>query len=390
VVKLPSKKSGEDGGIKVLERIYIDNYRCLVNFECRLGPSQLILGPNGGGKTTLFNVLLALREFSINGVPPDNLFLGYTRTRWQDVPEQTFELDVSGNEGIYTFRLVVDSWGQPTARPRVVKEEVLFSGKPIFRFTQGEVHLFNDRYEDKVQYPFDWFRSALATVTERPENKKLSWFKRWFSSLLFIIPDPHQMSPLAEREAPVPAVNMSNFAAWYRHLRLESDDQKLFEDLREAIPGFEGMDLKDAGLGNRLLVLNFSLEGNQGQGKKYFTHTFNELSDGQRVLISLYTVLHFALKPDVALFFDEPDNFIALKEIQPWLEKILEHVEEEDSNRQVVIISHHPELLNRLALPGGIKLDRPGGRHSRVSPFTDPAETGLSPAELVARGWDHE
>src|SRR5438128_3676730 len=169
----------------MLDRVYLDNYRCFVNFECHLARKQLILGPNGGGKTTLLNALASIWDFCINGVPPDNLFGGPTRTRWQSVAEQTFELDVSGNDGTYTFRLELDAWGQP-AHPRVVKEEVLFSGKPIFRFVKGEVHLFNDRHEDKVQYPFDWHRSALATVTERPENKKLTWFKRWLGSLLFV------------------------------------------------------------------------------------------------------------------------------------------------------------------------------------------------------------
>ncbi len=378
----------------MLERLYVDNYRCLVSFECRFGSKQLILGPNGGGKTTLFNVLATLRDFCINGAPAENLFVGSSRTRWQNLPEQTFELEVSGNESLYTFRLVVDSWGQPTARPRVVKEEVFFSGKPIFRFAQGEVHLFNDEHEENVKYPFDWFRSALATITERPDNKKLSWFKRWLASLLFISPDPHQMmmNPLAEREAHAPTVNMSNFPAWYRHLCQESASliPNLIVDLGEAMLGFESMDLKDAGMGNRVLVLTFFIQENQGQAKQYFTHTFNELSDGQRVLIGLYTVLHFALKPGATVFFDEPDNFIALAEIQPWLEKVLERVEDENSNTQVVIASHHPELLNRLAFHGGIVLDRPGGRRTRVTQFNDPAQTGLSPAELVARGWDHE
>lgn len=374
----------------MLDRIYVDNYRCMVNFECRFGPKQLILGPNGGGKSTLFDALALLRDYCALGLQVDHRLAGFTRTRWQDLPEQTFELDVSGNDGLYTFRLVVDSWGYPTARPRIRKEEVFFSGKPIFRFDQGDVHLFNDRHEEKVTYPFDWFRSALATVTERAENTKLSWFKRWLANLLFISPDPHQMSPLAEKEAPAPAANLSNFAAWYRHLRLESDDHGLLADLREAVPCFESMDLKDAGLGNRFLVLTFSIEGNPGQGKRYFTHPFHELSDGQRVLIGLYTVLHFALEGGSNLFFDEPDNYIALAEIQPWLEKILDRVDEENSNSQVTIISHHPELLNRLALQGGLVLDRPEGRHTRARPFNDPAETGLTPAELVTRGWDRE
>lgn len=375
----------------MLERIYIDNYRCFVNFECKFGPKQLILGPNGAGKTSLFKVLGSLREFCFHGEPPDNLFVGASRTRWQDVPEQTFELDVAGNDGLYTFRLVLDTWGQAIARPRVVREEVFFSGKPIFRFAQGEVHLFNDRHEEKVKYPFDWNRSALATITERPENKKLWWFKRWLGGLLIICPDPRQMKTIAEREELAPTENLSNFAAWYRHLRLENDhlNQSVLADLRQALEGFDSMDVADVGLGNRALKATFSTEENAGQPKSFYAQFLHELSDGQRVLIALYTVLHFALKPGATVLFDEPDNFIALREVQPWLEKVIERAED-DNAAQAVIVSHHPELLNRLALDGGIRFDRPGGRHARALPFTDSAQTGLAPAELVARGWEHE
>ncbi len=104
----------------MLERIYVDNYRCLVNFECRLGARQLILGPNGAGKSTLGDVLLLLRDFCTREAPIDEVFPDPTRTRWQRVNEQSFELDVSGNGGMYTFRLVVDRVGA-LGRPRVVK-----------------------------------------------------------------------------------------------------------------------------------------------------------------------------------------------------------------------------------------------------------------------------
>jgi hypothetical protein len=373
----------------MLDRLYVDNYRCMVNFDCRFSPAQLILGPNGAGKTTLLDVVCLLRDFCIAGIPSENSFVDSTRTRWQNVAEQTFELDASGNGGQYTLRLVVDRWGSP-ARARVLKEEVLFSGKPIFRFLQGEVHLFNDRHEEMVQYPFDWHRSALATTTERPENTKLSWFKRWLGGVLYLSPDPHQMSGLADRESRYPTRDLSNFAAWYRHLRLESDDQTLFDDLREVIPGFESMALKDAGMGYRVLLLNFFADGAQGQARSSFSQFFNEVSDGQRVLAGLYTALRFALKPETTLLFDEPDNFIALKEIEPWLDAVLQKVEDADNNTQVLIVSHHPELLNRLGFKSGVVLDRPGGRHTRTQAFSDPLQTGLSPAELVARGWDHE
>jgi ABC-type lipoprotein export system ATPase subunit len=369
----------------MLERLYVDNYRCLVNFECQLAAKQLILGPNGVGKSTLLDVLSLLRDFCVRGLAAEDLFADSTRTRWQSVAEQTFEVDVSGNGGKYTFRLVLDTVGSP-ARPRVVKEEVDFSGAPVFRFTMGEVHLFNDHHEDKVQYPFDWHRSALATITERRENTKLSWFKHWLGGLLCLSPDPRRMSALAQKETAFPAADLSNFADWYRHLRLESDDTALLADLRKAIQGFENIFLKEAGLGNRVLKVTLLSEEEVGTASRDDVYEFSELSDGQRVLVGLYTALHFALKADATIAFDEPDNFVALRETLPWLSKVLEQVE--DAPAQVLIISHHPELINRMAFENGLLLQRPGGRHTRARRFTDPSQTGLSPAELVVRGWE--
>ena len=51
---------------------------------------------------------------------------------------------------------------------------------------------------------------------------------------------------------------------------------------------------------------------------------FTDLSDGQRQLIVLYTVLQ-SLKQNIfsVLLIDEPDNFVSLREIQPWLKSLL-------------------------------------------------------------------
>jgi hypothetical protein len=297
-------------------------------------------------------------------------------------------LDVSGNRGKYSFRLVMDSWGNPE-RPRVVMEEVRFDGKPIFRFEKGEVHLFNDRAEDKVQYPFDWHRSALATITERKDNTRLSWFKRWLGGLLYVQPDPWAMRGIAAQEAERPDQHLANFADWYRHLRQETDDHEFIKDLCEVIEGFGTMRLEGAGEGRREIKVRMSGSEN-GQYVQETEYLLSELSEGQRVLIGLYAVLHFALKPDATLCFDEPDNFIALRELQPWLTKVLERTEDDESVAQVVIASHHPELLNRMAFKEGLLLDRPAGRHTRAQRFDDKSQTGLTAAELIARGWERE
>jgi predicted ATPase len=261
----------------------------------------------------------------------------------------------------------------------VLKEDVEFSGKPIFRFENGEVHLFNDRHEDKVQYPFDWHRSALATISERKDNTKLSWLKQWFGGLLCISPDPRQMTGVASQEAKNPDQNLAHFADWYRHLRQEMDDHAFLEDLRQILPGFVSMRLEHAGERRREIKIRMA-------GKDEYL--LSELSDGQRVLIGLYAVLHFT-PSNPTLCFDAPDNFIALREVQPWLDRVLDRTEA-DPPGQVFIASHHPELLNQMAFKSGLSLFRPDGRQARAERFSDPSETGLTAAELVARGWENE
>jgi AAA domain, putative AbiEii toxin, Type IV TA system len=333
---------------------------------------------------------MLIRDFCALGKPGDDDFVGSTRTRWQDVAEQRFELDVLGGGGTYAFKLVVDSWGNPQ-RPRVVEESVNFNGRSVFRFVGGEVHLYNDSHEDKVLYPFDWHRSALATITERQENTKLTWFKRWLTRLLCIRPDPFGMSSVASTEAKWPTSSQSNFADWYRHLRQERGDHEHEEfatAMRGVIEGLVGIRLEDAGERKReikLVMAPTDLDSGKRHPQDYL---FEELSDGQRVLLGLYAVLHFALNGETTLCFDEPDNFLALGEIQPWLQSVSDRAVETRS--QVLLASHHPELLNSMAFRQGLQFDRPNARHLRVGRFDDQAATGLSPAELVARGWERD
>ena len=46
----------------MLQRLYADNYKCLVNFDLRLQELSLLLGPNGVGKTSVLDVVFALRR----------------------------------------------------------------------------------------------------------------------------------------------------------------------------------------------------------------------------------------------------------------------------------------------------------------------------------------
>ena len=119
--------------------------------------------------------------------------------------------------GAYVYRLVLEPWGDP-AKPRVVSETVHLDGKPIFEFLTGEANLFNDRFEPKVTYPFDWHRSALATIAPRKDNQRLTRFMGWFSDLFCFRMNPFAMIARAEGESLFPSVDLSNIPSWYRHL----------------------------------------------------------------------------------------------------------------------------------------------------------------------------
>jgi predicted ATPase len=366
----------------MLTRLYIDNFRCFVNFEYRPARRQLIVGRNGSGKSTLVDGLLLLRQFVVRGDTFDQFPVLNQRTRWLNQARVTFEVEAELDGESYIYRLVIDPWGEPR-RPRVASETVHLDGKLAFEFINGEVHLYNDQLEHKVTYPFDWHRSALATIIPRPDNQKLTRVKEWFAGLLCFRINPFAIGARAEAEQPYVNLDLSNFAAWYRHL-VQTDQRQnaaMLESLSSVLDGFSFLNLELAGENVRLLVAEFTNVA--GSTTKL---GFNEMSDGQRCLICLYAILHFLVVRGKTIVLDEPDNFVSLREIQPWLTAVTEAVEE--GSGQIILISHHPELINQWAPNCGVQFVRDGIGPVRVEEFRGEPESTLSPAELVARGWE--
>ena len=345
---------------------------------------QLVLGKNGSGKSSLLDALLFLRQIAITGIKTEDYDTLLSRTRWMSQPHQTFELEAAIEGAKFTYGLVIDPWGEPV-RPRVASETLHLDGKPIFEFSKGEVHLFNDRFEHKVTYPFDSNRSALATITSRKDNTKLTRFKDWLGNFVCFRINPFAMGARAEGEDLFPKPDLSNIAAWYRHLLQANrkQDSALHESLRAALDNFSFLELTSVGENIRLLLCEFSHNG--GPSAKFF---FNELSDGQRCLICLYMILHFIIEQGSTVILDEPDNYISLREIQPWLNAVSDAIDQ--SKGQILIISHHPEFINQWAPDFGVRFTRDGIGPVRVQEFQTDPESPLSPSEIVARGWENE
>lgn len=156
------------------------------------------------------------------------------------------------------------------------------------------------------------------------------------------------------------------------------------DDLARCLDSFDSLNTDAVSETARQLVVRFT--GTEG---KLATYRLAELSDGQRCLLALYLVLHFLVRRGRTVILDEPDNFISLREIQPWLSSLDDAVDE--AGGQAILISHHPEILNQWAPEVGVRFIREGAGPMQAKPFdTSDTDAKLPPSEIVARGWDDE
>ena len=93
-------------------------------------------------------------------------------------------------------------------------------------------------------------------------------------------------------------------------------------------------------------------------------------------------------EPTCVVVLDEPDNYLALREIQPWLAAVAEHCG--DTLEQAVFVSHHPVTIDDMAGAKGRWFSRDGTGPVWVSSQPDRTIDGLSLSETVARGWEKE
>jgi hypothetical protein len=219
----------------------------------------------------------------------------------------------------------------------------------------------------------------------------LAWFKDWLSKLYCFRIDPVQMKAERKDEEDYPEDHLENFAAWYGHIVQEQTGSvlRLQQSLRDILDGFDSLDLRRSGRTAKVLRAVFTRPSNgdlSASKKQPFEFDFDELSDGQRVLIALYTILYCVVEPDATVCIDEPENFIALAEIQPWLFELGDRIEEVGA--QVILISHHPELIDLLAVEHGAMFSRTDSGPVRIEPYRPDALGMLAPSERIARGWE--
>jgi predicted ATPase len=372
------------GGLRyprfVISRLYANNFRCLVAFETRFDSFGLLCGPNGAGKSSVFDVLRLIKDLGSGETTLESdEFRKLEFTSWLDSSVQEFEVDIEAGGHRFSYLLHIEQAASELT-PRIVRERASSDNRELFDRDLEGVR-FKKASGEKTGFPLDWRQAALGSIQPAGDRRDIQLLQEALAKLAILRPVPHRMEFESKGEAKSPRVHLGNLTSWYRALSQEQDwTDDLRDSLRGVWPDFRSFRLVDVGMQTKALQLRF---GNSN-GKEALNLYLDQLSDGEKMLVGLYMVrsalstgaIHTAL-------IDEPDNFVGLPELQPWVVSVLELLDDE---RQAVLISHHPEIVALAREEHGKYLWRDNHTSpTRIGPLIVPE--GMSAGEAIARGW---
>jgi len=367
----------------MITRFYANNFRCLVAFEASFDSFGMLCGPNGAGKSSLYDAIGLVRTLSTGegllGGTGDHDIQNLELTYWLDSKVQEFELSLSATGHEFKYVIHIEQKAD-FEKPRIIYEKALCDGLELFERDLDGVR-FQRHDGNATGFPLDWRQAALAAIQPRGSIAKLALLQEEVSKLLILRPNPRDIESESRAESVRPNTSLSNLNSWYRTLSQEQEWTDALRDTLQVVwPDFRSFKLVDVGLNAKALQLRFD----SGQGGRPTSMFMGQLSDGERGLIGLYMV-RAAMETGAAktVFLDEPDNFIGLPELQPWVLSMRELLDEE---HQLILISHHPEIVSNSGEENGRYLWR--DNHSsptRIGPLKVPE--GMTAGEAIARGW---
>lgn len=370
----------------MLTRIRIKNFRCFTDFEWRPRPLELIVGGNGVGKSALLDVITRIKRVVIEGQSLDTQFPRETLPRWSNAEVQEFELDFGTGGVIARYALQLKHYGRGS--PSIQREVLCANDSEVYRYEHGRAQ--SGKNMTQPFFPQGGQGSALLQLASQANVHEIKAFLRILGAAYCVRAIPATIAGEAKQGDGKLDLQASNFAAWYldQAVNLSSEAIRLREDLKAVMPGFDSVWVDPSKQGRRELLVRFGPQGSTERAMgDVRSFDLAELSDGQRVLILLYSLVHFAVGSGATVCFDEPDNYVSLREIQPWLMLLMETVQA--GKGQAIIVSHHPELLNQLVPDHATVFRRAEDGGVIAEPYKPSANGALTPAEEVARGWNN-
>ncbi|GCA69177.1 hypothetical protein MiYa_00702 [Microcystis aeruginosa NIES-2519] len=341
--------------------IKIKNYRMFKNIHIRdIPPFCVIIGANGTGKSTLFDIFVFLRDALKNNIRQALQIRGGYReiiTRGQEQEdieiEMQFPMKILDTERLVTYQIII---GQNNNRP-VIKREILRykrgeHGKPFhfldFKLGQGYA-ITNEEDFSKPDKELDREEQQLES-NDILAIKGVGQFQRFkaataFRSLIenwhvsdFHISEARGSKEISYAEHLSPTGDNIATVAQYIYQQYPEIFQQILEKMKERVPGISSVEAKETEDGR--LILRFQYQA----FKDPFIDRY--VSDGTMKMFA-YLILLFDPNPHPLLCVEEPEN-----QLYPTLLKELAEEFAHYSYRggQVFVSSHSPDFLNAVPL----------------------------------------
>jgi len=352
---------GEEDGLGPsvqLSQLQVSGYRALEHFNAQLTPLTVIIGANGTGKSSLFD-LLAFTSFAVeNPIPPEFDPRSVGKSLFHLGGPESIRLRLHVLRGTARPLLYDLKLNGPIGRPQVISERLISlsrdaDGKEKEAFTfldfergMGGVrsawHLRTDKHAEEWTLPTNELalrRSlspTLATVNEFREYVA-SWklYPGFDVGMAAAIRRPVLVEP-----DPILREDGSNLSAVLFHLMTEHREAwgELETHLRSAIPSFQSLNVKSRG-GPGTVMGIWREEGVNGE------LTLADLSDGTLKFLCWSTLCLSPNKPQL-ICIDEPELGLHPR-VLPVLAGLMRQASTES---QLIVATHSPYFLSQFSL----------------------------------------
>lgn len=292
----------------MIERIYVSNYRGFDGFEWHPGGVNLLTGGNGSGKSTLLDLLFGLTGIVAWAVEPVVLFRLDSISHGSQSPTQRVELDVASRLGLFRYSLEME---HDRDHVLVAEERLSLDDRVLMELRHGRL----SKRAGEEQY-----FTGLSAVSDQ-EDSEIQHFCHLLKR--FVLTSPCSYFPMVVGAQTRLSPDLKRFPTWFN---VNSPEHSV---LSRSVGEAFGVSLEDF------------LSSTEPLDPKSFAW----LSSGERALWA-QRLIPCLLGPSSTLLLDEPEQSMALAEIEPWLMGCLKQIEQTGS--QLFLASHHPRVIDVL------------------------------------------
>jgi predicted ATPase len=337
----------------MIRRIYIHNFRCLENFELRLGdmPSALLIGRNGAGKTSIGMAIEVFQKIARGVSRVNDLVREKDLTRGRAEIPARFEIEVGLAGKVYVYALAMEL-PDGFRELRVVEEKLSIDGRVLFAREAAQVRISRLNSESAVTFGIDWHVVALPIVQHISANDPIAVFKDWLSNIIVLRPSPNAMRGNSDYPQLQPDPQVGNLGDWFSGLLLSSPSVfvRMVDYLKSVMPDFQDIKNYEVGRNIRSMSVQF------GNEKSRAEFSLEELSDGEKCfLVGALAIAANDVCGPLLCFWDEPENFLSPSEVGATVMALRRAFRKRG---QLIITSHHPEAVSRFSDENTILISR--------------------------------